>query len=263
MLKITVLVDNLGMDNKSLINEHGLSYLIKYSNLTLLFDTGKTDLFYKNGLLLGVDFEKVDYVLLSHGHYDHTGGLKYFLEINKKAKIICKKEIFQEKLSKSTGNLRYIGTDIDYKKYKSRFIFIEKDTYIEENLYLISDFGEKIENNQSHFFVKTENGIEKDSFFDEMALVIEGKVLISGCSHNGVVEIIKKAQEKFGITTFVGGMHLKGVREVEVFEIGEKIKNLNIQKIITGHCTTYENYKIIQKIIFDTSYSYTGLTFEL
>ena len=88
---ITTLVENCVYGRK-LQAEHGLSLYIETSEHRLLFDTGASDLFIRNARLLHIDLQKVDYLILSHGHSDHTGGLRHFLELNKQATVVCKRE---------------------------------------------------------------------------------------------------------------------------------------------------------------------------
>lgn len=91
--KITTLVENCVYGRK-LQAEHGLSLYIETPENRLLFDTGASDLFIRNARLLHIDLQKVDYLVLSHGHSDHTGGLRYFMELNTKATVVCKREVF-------------------------------------------------------------------------------------------------------------------------------------------------------------------------
>ena len=94
--KITTLVENCVYGRK-LQAEHGLSLYIETQEHRLLFDTGASDLFIRNARLLHIDLQKVDYLILSHGLSDHTGGLRYFLELNTQATVVCKREIFSPK----------------------------------------------------------------------------------------------------------------------------------------------------------------------
>ena len=100
--KITTLVENCVYGRK-LQAEHGLSLYIETSGHRLLFDTGASDLFIRNARLLHIDLQKVDYLILSHGHSDHTGGLRYFLELNTQATVVCKREIFSPKFIGDTS----------------------------------------------------------------------------------------------------------------------------------------------------------------
>ena len=100
---ITTLVENCVYGRK-LQAEHGLSLYIETSEHRLLFDTGASDLFIRNARLLHIDLQKVDYLILSHGHSDHTGGLRHFLELNKQATVVCKREAFSPKFKDEREN---------------------------------------------------------------------------------------------------------------------------------------------------------------
>ena len=100
---ITTLVENCVYGRK-LQAEHGLSLYIETSEHRLLFDTGASDLFIRNARLLHIDLQKVDYLILSHGHSDHTGGLRHFLELNKQATVVCKREAFSPKFKDERPN---------------------------------------------------------------------------------------------------------------------------------------------------------------
>ncbi len=108
MMKITCLVNNFSK-NKDLIDEHGLSFFIEKDNIKILFDTGLEKALFNNAKVLDISLKDIDYVVLSHGHNDHTGALREFLEINSKAKVVAHKEIFIEKCSKGTGEMKFIG----------------------------------------------------------------------------------------------------------------------------------------------------------
>ena len=123
--KITTLVENCVYGRK-LQAEHGLSLYIETSGHRLLFDTGASDLFIRNARLLHIDLQKVDYLILSHGHSDHTGGLRYFLELNTQATVVCKREVFSPKFKDERENGMMHTQNLD----RSRFRFITKQTEI-------------------------------------------------------------------------------------------------------------------------------------
>ncbi len=106
-MKITTLIENL-VYKRGLFSEHGLSIYIETSNKKILFDTGQSGLFLENAKTLGISIDEIDAVVLSHGHYDHTGGLYLFLEKNSKAKIYAKRGIFTPKFN-SHRHFAYSG----------------------------------------------------------------------------------------------------------------------------------------------------------
>ena len=102
-IKITTLVEN-SVYGKGLQGEHGLSLLVDTGEHRLLFDTGASDLFIRNARILGIDLKEVDFLVLSHGHRDHTGGLHHFLAVNDKAQVVCKRELFRPKFKDEREN---------------------------------------------------------------------------------------------------------------------------------------------------------------
>ena len=108
--------------------EHGLSLYIETQEHRLLFDTGASDLFIRNACLLHIDLQKVDYLILSHGHNDHTGGLRYFLELNTQATVVCKSEIFSPKFKDEREN-GMMHTPVSYTHldvYKRQHVLLEE-----------------------------------------------------------------------------------------------------------------------------------------
>lgn len=129
--KITTLVENCVYGRK-LQAEHGLSLYIEIQGNRILFDTGASDLFIRNARLLHIDLQKVDYLILSHGHSDHTGGLRYFLELNTQATVVCKREIFSPKFKDERENGMKHTQNLDL----SRFRFITEQTELLPGVFL-------------------------------------------------------------------------------------------------------------------------------
>lgn len=122
-VKITTLVEN-SVYGKGLQGEHGLSLLVDTGGHRLLFDTGSSDLFMRNARILGIDLKEVDFLVLSHGHRDHTGGLHHFLRVNRTAKVVCKKELFIPKFKEERENGVLHPDALD----SARFRFVDEVT---------------------------------------------------------------------------------------------------------------------------------------
>lgn len=114
--------------------EHGLSLYIETDKQKILFDTGQTGAFIQNARKIGIDITDVDTLVLSHGHFDHTGGLYPFLEINSKAKVLAKRNIF---IPKYSGKTRFIGTIYREKMLANRLVWVDSLTEIEENMFIV------------------------------------------------------------------------------------------------------------------------------
>ena len=282
-MEIITLVENL-VYNKDLKGEHGLSFLIKIDNYKILFDVGQTGLILENAKLLEENLKDIDFVILSHGHYDHTGGLEKFLEINHTAKIIMKKNILQQKYSSSTGSIREIGFKLRdrYKNYPNEFLFLEEDYILNNNIKIITQIDEytNFEKIKQNLFIKKGDDFIMDQFQDELFLTIikDSKLnIITGCSHNGIINIIKTAIDNTKINDInlvLGGMHLTGIKLNEkslqdennnkIQKTIEELKKLKIEKIYTNHCTGIDGFIKLKNSMGDKiSYSYTGINIKI
>lgn len=282
-MEIITLVENL-VYNKDLKGEHGLSFLIKIDNYKILFDVGQTGLILENAKLLEENLDDIDFVILSHGHYDHTGGLEKFLEINHTAKIIMKKNILQQKYSSSTGSIRKIGFKLRdrYKNYPNEFLFLEEDYILNDNIKIITQVDEytDFEKIKQNLFIKKDDDFIMDQFQDELFLTIikDNKLnIITGCSHNGIINIIKTAIDNTKINDInlvLGGMHLTGIKLNEkslqdennnkIQKTIEELKKLKIEKIYTNHCTGIDGFIKLKNSMGDKiSYSYTGINIKI
>ncbi|MGM0378099.1 MAG: MBL fold metallo-hydrolase [Bacillota bacterium] len=221
------------LENDNILNEHGLSIYLKYKDLNILFDTAQSDLFIKNAKKLGIDLSKTDYIILSHGHYDHGNGLKY-LDIGKKP-LICHPDVF---LKRFKDENKYIGLNQSKSELSEKFnlILSNKPYFINKDICFLGQI------NSRKTKYRLENG-DIDYIKDDTALVIntkKGLVIITGCSHSGIKNIIeyaKKVMNNNNIYAIIGGFHLKKVNA----EVKSLIKEFeNVDKIYTGHCTKNE-----------------------
>jgi 7,8-dihydropterin-6-yl-methyl-4-(beta-D-ribofuranosyl)aminobenzene 5'-phosphate synthase len=282
-MKIVTLIENLVYESK-LKGEHGLSFLIKTDKYKILFDTGQTGSVVDNANILGENLEDVDFIVLSHGHYDHTGGLERVLEINNTAKIIMKKEIFQKKYSNSGNNMKEIGFKLknNYKIYPNEFIFLEDDYDLGDGIKIITKIDKytDFEKNKNMLFTLDGNKYVTDEFSDELFLTIEKDEklnIITGCSHNGIINIIKSAinnSDLYDINLVLGGTHLSNVKikDIESKKINDKkiertieeLKKIKINNIYTGHCTGIDGFiKLKNELKSNVSYSYTGVKISI
>ncbi len=262
-MKITCLVEDTSK-YKLLEAEHGVSFYVEMENHKLLFDVGKTDLFLRNAKLLNIDLTKVDTVIISHGHYDHGGGLLTFMKINPTAKIYISKYAFRDYYSKrEEDELAYIGLDQNLKSSK-QLIFVENQLKIDQYLTIFSDVSSQDyypRGNQT-LYKKIDGKYENDDFIHEQNLIINEKqnfVLFAGCAHHGIVNIVKKASELLApqkLTSVLGGFHLSS----RFPELAETEKNIiEISNILlsykamyyTGHCTGIRQYHILKKYMKD------------
>ncbi|QVK18211.1 MBL fold metallo-hydrolase [Mycoplasmatota bacterium] len=243
--------------------EHGLSLYIETKKHKLLFDLGVSDLFIENAQKLGVDLSLVDSVVISHGHYDHGGGLKEFLKINSKAIIYLHQEAFKEHYSiRSKGEKVYIGLDKELMDNK-RIIFVNDNLKIDDELEIISNIkGKKLlPLSNQNLLMKVDSSYVQDDFKHEQNLIIredELTVLLAGCCHKGIVNIIESISKiyKKPLDYVIGGFHLHKLlsnkpEELELLKkIGQYLKNTE-SMYYTCHCTGIEPYEILKGIMED------------
>lgn len=207
-MQITCLVEDSSID-VNFKAEHGLSLHI-YSNKNILFDMGATDLFLVNARKLGIDIRDVDIAFISHGHYDHGGGLPYFLKENQKANVYLKKEAVNKYYAKDDGSWREIGLNIEKEK---RIKFLSKNKSF-GNIHVITEINKKFPQYKEPLYKKSNKNLILDDFSHELFLVIEEKnwiSIITGCSHNGILNIVDTAYRHFGnktIKLLIGGFHM-------------------------------------------------------
>ncbi|WP_027624268.1 MBL fold metallo-hydrolase [Clostridium lundense] len=264
-MKVVVLMENI-CDREELEVEHGLSLYIESEDKKILLDTGSSGKFVKNAERLGINLSKVDMAILSHGHYDHVGGLLDFFNVNDKAKIYLKTDACKDYYAGKLGLYKYIGIDKTVlDKYMDRLVLVDKLQEIHKNMFIITDLIKEYpmpEGNKS-LYKKEGNKYVKDDFNHELMLVIrevDGIVTFTGCSHNGIMNMIKTAKYTFKdehIKAIVGGFHLMTVpsrglfcmKQEKVDVISNFIASENIGKVYTGHCTGKEGYDRLKKIL--------------
>jgi len=265
-MKITTLIENL-VYKKGLVAEHGLSFYFNYDNQKIIIDTGQSGNFIKNASALGINIIDVDYVIITHGHYDHTGGLIDFLKINNKAKIIIKPDTLQPKLK----NNNYIGIPKNLKIPEDRIYTIQSNKWLTQNIYILTNIHTHFTNDfhNENFYVNNNKEIKEDLFTDELSIVIkkDNQInIISSCSHNGITNIIETAKKNINlpVNLVLGGFHInRSSREVKDF-IVKYLNNNNTKQIGFCHCSGIDNFSIFQnKCNAKVFYNYTGNVIEL
>ena len=256
-MKVIVLIENTAC-SADLKGQHGLAFYIENDGIKILFDCGADELFLENAGKLGVDISAVDYLFISHGHYDHGGGLEAFLKENNKAKIIINKYAFDDYYGKVLFLKKYIGLDKTLRD-NERIVFTEKNTELGNNMFVLTNItGDKYRSSKSKLLKRTNGKLISDDFRHEQCLIIND-VLFAGCSHNGIVNIFdnaKEIKEIKGIKYIFGGFHLFNptTKQTEdrilIENIANELKHENI-KIYTGHCTGTNAYKILKSILGD------------
>ncbi len=253
-MKITALLENT-TTRDDMETEHGLSLYIKTKNHNILFDMGQTELFSQNAETLGINLADVDIAIVSHGHYDHGGGLKRFLEINEKAPVYVNRHAFEPHYN---GTEKYIGLAMTLKD-NDRLIFNDDITVIDEGLKLYSCNGDKRSYDLGSFGLYTlkDGSFVLDDFCHEQYLLIEedGKrVLISGCSHKGIMNIT----QWFCPDVLIGGFHFSKLPLDEKLEEYARILKKSGTKFYTCHCTGEKQYAFMKQYMEELYYLSCG-----
>ncbi len=253
-MKITALTENISHSSR-ISAEHGLSLYIETQKHNILFDMGQTSLFAENAEKLGIDLTKVDIAVLSHGHYDHGGGLGRFLEINKTAPVYISRYAFGDYYN---GTEKYIGLDKTLQN-EERLIFVDEKLEIDDELSLYS-CNNKVRNHYLGSFglnMKCNGEFMPDDFKHEQYLLINEdnkRVLISGCSHKGIMDIV----EWFEPDALVGGFHYTKLNlDEKLAGYAAKLASHNMT-YFTCHCTGIEQYEFMKKYMPQLNYIACG-----
>ena len=249
-MKITVLIENsVGvLIPQGLAGEHGLSVWIEHEGHKILFDTGQTGKVVENALRLGVNLKEAEAIVLSHGHYDHTGGLKAVLEfINKPIPVYAHPDIFSLHCVSSPVD-RYIGIPFCKEELEglgANFKWIKKPTEIFPGIWLSGEIPRKttFEKIDESMYIKEGDKKLPDPILDDMSLFMKipkGLVVILGCAHSGVINIIEHAKEVTGeekIFAVIGGTHLGPASSKQLEETLIRLAQMEVSLIAANHCT--------------------------
>jgi len=251
-IRITTLSENTA--NYGFLAEWGLSILVEADGLNILVDTGLSSTAAHNARVLGIDLSAIDKIVLSHGHIDHTGGLRDILKLmnKKEVEIIAHPALWGSKYTRRDQQAREhnIGIPFPQKELESlgaRFDLTAEPVHISEHtlttgeIPLVSEY-EKVEDN---LFVKERGLLRQDPLADDLALVIDadfGLVVILGCAHRGMVNTLRHAQKLTGkklVYAAIGGAHLIRASEQRIEKTVRELKDMDIRKLGVSHCTGF------------------------
>jgi len=248
-IRLTTLSENTACPG-GFLAEWGLSILAEAGDTSVLLDTGQSISAAYNADILGIDLNKIDKIVLSHGHYDHTGGLRSILrKMKKEIEIIAHPDVWAAKYRHRQQEYSYIGIPFQRQEMESlgaSFNLSKEPVKITDNIIttgevpMVTDF-EEIE--PDRFFVKVENGWQPDKLLDDRAIIInteQGLVVILGCAHRGIINTLYHAQQLTGVKRIhmvVGGCHLYSAPRERVRLTIAALKELGVQKVGVSHCT--------------------------
>ena len=249
-VRITTLSENTA--NYGYIAEWGLSILVEVEGARILMDTGLSFSAVHNAQLMGIDLSTIDHIVLSHGHADHSGGLRDVLKIKGEVEVIAHPDIWVPKYVRRDGEPReqYIGMPFTRQELESRgarFKLVREPVHITEQVMTtgeipMSSAYEEIGNN---LFVKKAGMLHPDPLADDLALIIDtdfGLVVILGCAHRGIINTVRHAQSITGkelVYAVVGGTHLFRASEERLEKTIVDLREIGIQKLGVSHCTGF------------------------
>ena len=247
-IRITTLSENTA-GFPGVLAEWGLSILVETDDKKILFDTGASISVPHNAPIFGLDLSAIDKIVLSHGHYDHTGGLKEVLKlVGQQVEVIAHPDIWAQKYARGQGFERYIGVPFpieDLEDLGGSFTMSREPVWITDNIVTTGEIPmtEEFEALDPNLYVKENGNWRNDDLLDDRALIIktdEGLVIILGCAHRGAINTVRHAQEITGVTsihTVIGGTHLLNASEERVLRTGIALQELGVQRVGVSHCT--------------------------
>lgn len=242
--------------------EHGLSLYIETARHKILFDMGASGLFRENAQKLRVDLAGIDFAVISHGHHDHGGGLKVFLEHNTTAPVYLQQKAFEMHCVRrpADGSLVSVGLEEELKHNK-RIILTGEHQVIAEGIELFSNVRERelFSAANKTLLMEKDGVVCEDTFEHEQNLIIEedGKIaLFAGCAHNGIANIVRRCEIIKGRQPdyVFGGFHLynptlkKSESPEFITQLGEFLKTTS-SKYYTGHCTGQEAFHLLKNVL--------------
>lgn len=253
-VRLTTLSENT-VATLGCIGEWGLSILVEAGGKTVLLDTGLSDSMLRNAMVLNVDLSKVNKIVISHGHVDHTGGLRLLLQrLKRRVEIYAHPEMWGKKYTclslPDSGEkmYRYLGMPYCREELEGLgAVFVESGEPVWLNEYMVTT-GEvplvtSFEKVDDNMFIRAEEGFVPDTLPDDQALVVKtdrGLVVVLGCAHRGMVNTLMHAQKITGIEKIyavVGGTHLFRAQREQLDQSIAALRKLGVEKIGVSHCT--------------------------
>ncbi len=278
-LHITTLSENTASIGNFLA-EWGLSILVETDEVNVLLDTGQSISASHNADTLGIDLSKIDKIVLSHGHVDHTGGLQEVLSrMRKEVEIIAHPDVWAAKYNRREGQKdRYIGIPFQRQELESlgaSFNLTTKPVKITDNIMttgeipMVTDF-EEVDSGGPSRLIKEDAGLKPDELLDDQALIINtelGLFVILGCAHRGIINTLYHAQQLTGVKqihTVVGGAHLMDASEERIWRTIGALRDLGVQRLGLCHCTSLPAITVIAPEFGDSFlFNSTGTSLNL
>jgi len=248
MIKITCVVDNHVQAGTNLRSEHGLAMWIETPHGNVLFDTGQTgEVLSHNMDVLGLEPREVETLVLSHAHYDHTGGLEAVLAQNDHLRIVAHADLFRPRYALRKGEYRSIGLALPQHELAERAELMLSDApaVVLPDLWTTGGIHVRPEpvGGSEHLFTEGEFGMQPDQYTDDLSLVLktlQGLVLVCGCCHAGILNTLAHVRRQFDepVIAVVGGMHLKAASDAYLEHVVQVLSDeFPGLMLYPNHCT--------------------------
>ncbi|MBN2106790.1 MAG: MBL fold metallo-hydrolase [Deltaproteobacteria bacterium] len=252
MTHLTILCENTAGPAVGVLGEHGFSVLIERAGDCFLFDTGQGHTILHNAGCLKKDLSRIKKILLSHGHYDHTGGLKQVLQQTGPVDVHAHPAIFTERFAALTKDhetsYRHVGIPAEragLEALGARFVFNTSFAEITKGLYLTGEAPRtaSFEKNDRRLVIRDKGRYAQDTIPDDQSLVLEsagGLAVILGCAHSGVINTLNHITAQLPgrpIHTVIGGTHMGFLSQAQLETTIEHLKKFPLKKIGVSHCT--------------------------
>lgn len=253
-MKVTVLNENTA-GLRGFLAEHGLSLLLEQGERRWLFDTGQSRVFLSNAARMGIDLLHLDGIILSHGHFDHCGGLQYLVEEYQKAglklpPVYVRERAFLDKTALNSDKISYRHIGIPWKKELiASAIHLTRDKeQIADQTWLLGNIPYTVgfERRPKLFFIGEGENPQPDYMEDEQMLLMRterGLCVFAGCCHAGIMNCLEYIKASFPgekLYSVFAGMHLSGAREERVLETIDALAQMDLELLIPAHCTGIE-----------------------
>lgn len=247
-MRVTVLVENSVGRTLPIFGEHGLSFWVEYEGRKVLFDTGQRGAVVSNAALLGIDLKAVDAVVLSHGHSDHTGGLRAVLEfIGRKVPIYAHPDLFTPHRVSSPRD-RYVGVPFAREELEAagaEFVWVREPRVLFPGFWLSGEVPRRttFEKGDPRMYLVRDGERVPDTVADDLSIFAQtprGLVVLLGCAHAGVANIVEHARQITGVekvAAILGGTHLGPAAPAQLEATIAYLKSLNLGLLAANHCT--------------------------